>query len=111
MIQIIALRLPIAAPSQCQRCACVSGIFLDAFYAQVRDRVLLITSWACHLIDVVVGSDKYAHVGLLVDEFPIFVTNKPRPVTEAAPAEQGDRPIAPRWHLHIHAALLDECLP
>jgi hypothetical protein len=54
---------------------------------------------------MVVDSDEYAHVGLLVAEFPIFVTNKPRPVTEVAPAEQRDKPTAPRWHLHIHAAL------
>ena len=60
---------------------------------------------------MVVGSDKDAYVGLLAVEFPILVTNKPYPVTLTAPAEQRDKPTASRWHLHIHAALLDECLP
>jgi hypothetical protein len=49
---------------------------------------------------VVVGSDKDTHVGLLVAEFPTFVTNKPRPVTEVAPAKQRNKPTALRWHLH-----------
>jgi hypothetical protein len=87
------------------------SLFLDAFYAQVRDRVLLTASWARHLIDVVMSSDKYLHVGLLVDEFPIFVTNKARSVTEAAPAEQRDKPAAPRWHFSTRATLLEQRSP
>jgi hypothetical protein len=55
---------------------------------------------------MVVGSDKYPHVRLLVVEFPILITNKPRAVTTAAPAEQRDEHAAPRWHLHIHPTLL-----
>jgi len=54
---------------------------------------------------MVVGSEKYPDVRLLVGEFPILVTNKRRLVTETAPAEQRDKPTAPRWHLHIHALL------
>jgi hypothetical protein len=87
------------------------SLFLDAFYAKVRDRIILTTSWARHLIDMMVGSDKYSHVGLLMAKLPILVINKPRPVAAAAPAEQRDESTAPRWHLHIHVALLDECLP
>jgi hypothetical protein len=75
------------------------ALFLDAFYASTRGRILLTACWASHPICVEVGGDKYAHVGLLVTEFPILVTNKARPVTAAAPAKQRDRPAALRRHL------------
>jgi hypothetical protein len=83
----------------------MGSLFLDALYARVGDRVRLTAGWARHPIDVVVGGEKYLHVRLLVAEFPILVTNKPRPVTVTAPAEQRDKSCAPGWHLHIHAAL------
>jgi len=65
----------------------IPSLFIDAFYARVRGRILLTAYWANHPICVEVGGDKYAHVGLLVIEFPILVTNKARPVTAAAPTE------------------------
>src|SRR5258708_26887257 len=74
----------------------IPSLFIDAFYASVRGRILLTACWANHPIDVEVGSDKDAHVGLLVVEFPVLVTNKARPMTAAAPTEQRDRPVALR---------------
>jgi hypothetical protein len=76
-------------------------LFLDAFYARVRSGVCLAAGWARHPIDVVVDSEKYRHVRLLVAEFPILIANKRRPVTASASAEQRDKLFALGWHLHI----------